>query len=140
MSYFYNPNFGKFVYSKEHPMRPERIAMAHSLVVNTGLYRRLNVYHARQASKEEMGRFHSEDYLNYLEQYVSKDISSKFANVGIDRFAYPSAQQPALDFLEHRQHFKVGESTDCPAFNGLYNLCQISSGGSIDAACLLLNG
>lgn len=39
-----------------------------------------------------------------------------------------------------RQRYKVGESTDCPAFNGLYNMCQISAGGSIDSACLLLNG
>lgn len=87
-----------------------------------------------------MGRFHSEDYLLYLEQFVSKDISNKFTTVGIDRFAYPSAPDQALSFLEDRQHFKVGESTDCPAFNGLYNLCQISSGASIDAATLLLNG
>jgi histone deacetylase 1/2 len=120
-------------------MKPERIAMAHSLVVSTGLYRHLHVYQARQASKEEMGRFHSEDYLNYLEQYVSKDISNKFINLGIDRFAYPTPQL-STEAQVYRQHFKVGDSTDCPAFNGLYNLCQISSGGSIDAACLLLNG
>ena len=92
VSYFYNQNFGKFVYSKEHPMKPERIAMAHSLVVNTGLYRKLNVYHARQASKEEMFRFHSEDYLTYLEQYVTKDLANKLGQMGIDRFAYPPAQ------------------------------------------------
>lgn len=60
--------------------------------------------------------------------------------MGIDRFAYPSPNSGGLEFLEQRQRYKVGESTDCPAFNGLYNLCQISSGASIDAACLLLNG
>jgi len=60
--------------------------------------------------------------------------------MGIDRFAYPPNNSGALELLEQRQKFKVGESTDCPAFNGLYNLCQISSGASIDAACLLLNG
>ena len=87
-----------------------------------------------------MSRFHSEDYLTYLEQYVSKDLLNKLNAVGIDRFAYPPSPSQGLDFLEMRQRFKVGESTDCPAFNGLYNLCQISSGGSIDAACLLLNG
>lgn len=87
-----------------------------------------------------MARFHSEDYLNYLEQFVSRDITSKFSNMGIDRFAYPSTNSGGLEFLEQRQRYKVGESTDCPAFNGLYNLCQISSGASIDAACLLLNG
>lgn len=121
-------------------MKPERIAMTHSLVVNSGLYRHLNVYHARQSSKEEMSRFHSEDYLSYLEQFVSKDIANKFGTLGIDRFSYPPVPAQTLEFLEMRQKFKVGESTDCPAFNGLYNLCQISTGGSIDAACLLLNG
>ncbi len=99
VSYFYNPNFGKFVYSKDHPMKPERIAMAHSLVVNTGLYRHLNVYYARQAAREEMARFHSEDYLTYLSQYVSKDLVSKFNAAGIDRFAYPSGQSQGVDFL-----------------------------------------
>lgn len=80
-------------------MKPERIAMAHSLVVNTGLYRHLNVYYARQASKDEMSRFHSEDYLSYLEQYVSKDLLNKLNAVGIDRFAYPQGQNQGLDFL-----------------------------------------
>lgn len=51
VSYFYNPNFGKFSYAKDHPMKPERISMAHSLITNYGLYRKLNVYHARYASK-----------------------------------------------------------------------------------------
>ena len=87
-----------------------------------------------------MGRFHTEEYLTSLEQYVSRDITNKFASVGIDRFAYPAQSLTATEVLEGRQRFKVGESTDCPAFNGLYNLCQISSGASIDAACLLLNG
>lgn len=70
-------------------MRPERIAMAHSLVVNMGLYRHLNIYHGRHSAKEEMARFHSEDYLSYLEQYVSRDILNRMALVGIDRFSYP---------------------------------------------------
>ncbi len=60
--------------------------------------------------------------------------------MGIDRFAYPPSTSGGVHFLEQRQRYKVGESTDCPAFNGLYNLCQISSGASIDAASLILNG
>lgn len=87
-----------------------------------------------------MARFHSDDYLNYLEQFVSRDITSKFSSMGIDRFAYPPSTSGGVHFLEQRQRYKVGESTDCPAFNGLYNLCQISSGASIDAASLILNG
>lgn len=155
VSYFYNPSFGKFVYAKDHPMKPERISMAHSLITTTGLYKKLEVYHARYASKEEMCRFHNEEYVDYLEQYVSKDVVAKhssltstsyysapnsYLSTPVDRFAYPNKLSDKYDFLSKRQTFKVGESTDCPAFNGLYDLCQISTGASIDAASLLLNG
>lgn len=98
-----------------------------------------------------MCRFHNEEYIDYLEQYVSKDIVAKFGSIGntpnnailstsIDRFSYPFEEDKRLEFLKKRQQFKVGESTDCPAFNGLYDICQISTGASIDAAALLLNG
>ena len=36
VAYFYNRLIGKFKYGKEHPMKPKRIAMAHSLIVNFG--------------------------------------------------------------------------------------------------------
>ena len=55
-----------------------------------------------------MNRFHSEDYLSYLEQYVTKELANKMALMGIDRFNYPPSQQSAVDFLELRQRYKVG--------------------------------
>lgn len=79
--------------------------MAHSLINTTGLYKKLEVYHARYACKEEMARFHAEEYVDYLEQYVSKDIVAKYSGIGstpfysssanylsspIDRFNYPN--------------------------------------------------
>lgn len=33
--------------------------------------------------------------------------------------------------------YKVGESGDCPLFEGLYDFCRIATGGSWDAAVLL---
>ena len=38
VAYFYNSLIGKFHYGKEHPMKPKRMAMAHNLIVNYGLY------------------------------------------------------------------------------------------------------
>jgi len=32
VAYFYNEEIGKFYYYKDHPMKPRRIAMTHSLV------------------------------------------------------------------------------------------------------------
>ena len=34
----------------------------------------------------------------------------------------------------------IGEYTDCPVFDGLYNFCQSVSGGSIDGAVRLNHG
>lgn len=71
-------------------------------------------------------------------------VGLPFGNINngqlIDRFTYPVEEDKRLEFLQKRQEFKVGESTDCPAFNGIYDICQISTGASIDAATLLLNG
>lgn len=39
VAYFFNKEIPKFYYGKDHPMKPKRIAMTHSLIVNTGLYR-----------------------------------------------------------------------------------------------------
>lgn len=39
VSYFYNPEVGKYYYGKDHPMKPKRVAMAHTLINNLGLYK-----------------------------------------------------------------------------------------------------
>ena len=49
VSYFYDNEVGSFYYGQEHPMKPFRIKMAHQLIVNYGLYRRMNVYVSRIA-------------------------------------------------------------------------------------------
>lgn len=40
-------------------MNPKRISMIHSLIVGYGLYRDLDVYTSREATKEEICSFHS---------------------------------------------------------------------------------
>ena len=44
VSYFYDTEVGSFFYGQEHPMKPFRIKMAHQLIVNYGLYRKMSVY------------------------------------------------------------------------------------------------
>ena len=39
-----------------------------------------------------------------------------------------------------KSQFSMGESGDCPGFAGLYEFCQLSCGGSIDSAYVLLRG
>ncbi len=82
VAYFYNSEIGKFYYGKDHPMKPKRIAMTHSLIVNTGLIKHLDVYTARAATDQELMSFHDPDYIKYLGTYVSSNLKKIFEEIG----------------------------------------------------------
>ncbi|CAK92713.1 unnamed protein product (macronuclear) [Paramecium tetraurelia] len=160
VAYFYHPQIGRYHYGKEHPMKPKRIAMAHNLIVNYGLYRNLDVYMNRQASLKEMEKFHEPEYLQYLSQFTS--VRSQIVNEyqhynqqpNITHFtSHIYNEFDLLDYNTPHTHepietnnnypqpnsFRVGDSTDNPSFPGLYDFCQLSAGGSIDAAHVLIS-
>ena len=41
--YFYDPEVGNFHYGPGHPMKPHRLAVTHSLVLNYGLHKHMQV-------------------------------------------------------------------------------------------------
>ena len=99
-------------------MKPHRIRMAHNLLLNYGLYRKMEIYRPSSASFEELCKFHSEDYVNFL------------AKVTPDNLRQYSTQM---------QKFNAGEYTDCPVFDGLFEFTQLYTGASIDGAIRLNN-
>lgn len=111
IAYYYDGDVGNYYYGQGHPMKPHRIRMTHNLLLNYGLYRKMEVYRPQPALFEELTKFHSDDYILFL-----KNI--KPDNIG--------------DYTRQMQRFNVGD--DCPVFDGLFEFCQISSGGSIAAA------
>ena len=44
VSYFYDAEVGNYHYGQGHPMRPHRVRMTHNLVVNYGLYKKMDVF------------------------------------------------------------------------------------------------
>lgn len=44
IAYFYDSDVGNFAYTSGHPMKPHRIRIAHSLILNTGLYKHMEIY------------------------------------------------------------------------------------------------
>mmetsp|Transcript_21461 Transcript_21461/g.55239 ORF Transcript_21461/g.55239 Transcript_21461/m.55239 type:complete len:83 (+) Transcript_21461:96-344(+) len=42
--YFYDSEVGNFYYGQGHPMKPHRIRMAHNLLLNYGLYKKMEIY------------------------------------------------------------------------------------------------
>jgi len=43
-AYFYDSDVGNYAYVAGHPMKPHRIRMAHSLIMNYGLYKHMEIY------------------------------------------------------------------------------------------------
>lgn len=44
VAYFYDSDVGNYAYVSGHPMKPHRIRMTHSLVMNYSLYKKMEIY------------------------------------------------------------------------------------------------
>eukprot|EP00466_Bigelowiella_natans_P016307 jgi/Bigna1/58512/fgenesh1_pm.100_\ len=110
---------GTYYYGPDHPMKPHRLRMTHSLISSYGLYKKMQVYRPHPAHYKEITQFHAEDYTDFLR-----------------RVCPDNEKECQLEL----QKFNLGLYTDCPIFPGLYNFCQLYTGASIDGACKLNNG
>ena len=52
-AYFYDSDVGNYAYVAGHPMKPHRIRMAHSLIMNYGLYKHMEIYVGALLSKKK---------------------------------------------------------------------------------------
>ncbi|KAF2982064.1 hypothetical protein EK904_013533, partial [Melospiza melodia maxima] len=105
---------GNYYYGQGHPMKPHRIRMTHNLLLNYGLYRKMEIYRPHKANAEEMTKYHSDDYIKFLRSIRPDNMS---------------------EYSKQMQRFNVGE--DCPVFDGLFEFCQLSAGGSVASAVKL---
>ncbi|XP_041716712.1 histone deacetylase 2 isoform X1 [Coregonus clupeaformis] len=105
--YYYDGDIGNYYYGQGHPMKPHRIRMTHNLLLNYGLYRKMEIYRPHKATAEEMTKYHSDDYIKFLRSIRPDNMS---------------------EYSKQMQRFNVGE--DCPVFDGLFEFCQLSTGGS----------
>lgn len=138
-------------------MKPHRLRMTHSLLLAYGMYKKMEVYRPHPAQQQELERFHSADYIQFLKR-VTPDS--------------------AKDYLHQLQKFNLGPYTDCPmsvgqrgswalpplwmasrvvrladfslvcvcvfalplSWDGMYDFCSLYAGGSIDGAMKLNHG
>ena len=68
-AYYWNyiGKIGSYYYGDQHPMKPERIKMAHQLIVGYGLYRQMNIYEPHYSTFNELTWFHTPDYITYID-------------------------------------------------------------------------
>jgi histone deacetylase 1/2 len=117
VAYFYDADVGNYAYVAGHPMKPHRIRMAHSLIMNYGLYHKMEIYRAKPASKYEMTQFHTDEYIDFLHKVTPDNMDT---------------------FAKEQSKYNVGD--DCPVFDGLFEFCGISAGGTMEGAARLNRG
>ncbi|RKP07294.1 hypothetical protein THASP1DRAFT_17278, partial [Thamnocephalis sphaerospora] len=108
ISYYYDHDVGNYTYGPGHPMKPHRVRMVHNLVVNYGMYKKLSIVRPDRATARQMTRFHTDEYIDFLQRVTP---------------------ETADEFIVQQARFNVGE--DCPIFDGLFEFCTISAGGSM---------
>ena len=117
VAYFYDDEIGNFLYAKHHPMKPHRVRMTHELILTYGLYQQMHAVIPTRATATDFTRFHTDDYVNFL-QMATPENTAEMAGL-MDKF-------------------DVG--IDSPVFEGLFEFCQISAGGSMSGARYLNDG
>ncbi|KAF2090622.1 histone deacetylase Hda1 [Saccharata proteae CBS 121410] len=117
IAYMYDPDIGCYDYEPGHCMKPFRIRMTHDLVMSYGLYKKMEVYRAKPATAHEMTQFHTDEYIDFLQNITPDTLSQRQAEA-----------------------VKYDISGDCPVFDGLYEYCTISAGASMEAAARLNRG
>jgi histone deacetylase 1/2 len=83
--YLYNQDFTNFTLAQEHPMKPMRLKMVHSLINSYGLSSLISMYYSKQVTNEDLCLFHHPHYVKYLETWVTPDPSA-----ALDSFSPPS--------------------------------------------------
>ncbi|KUF92069.1 hypothetical protein AM588_10003489 [Phytophthora nicotianae] len=99
-------------------MKPHRMKLAHHLVVNYDLYQKMDVFEPHWASADEMKVFHAPDYIEFLQ-----------------RVSPANQRDMAMDMTKY--NFGETSDTDCPVFDGVFDFCQIYTGGTLDAVVRL---
>ncbi|KAH7887373.1 hypothetical protein F5I97DRAFT_1859942 [Phlebopus sp. FC_14] len=117
VAYYYDADVGAYTYGLGHPMKPHRMRVTHDLVSAYGMLDKMQVLRAKRTTPESMTAFHTDEYIHFLNRVTP---------------------ETAEELTYHGTRFLMGE--DNPAFEGVFEFCSISAGGSIAAAQRITSG
>ncbi|KAF9257791.1 histone deacetylase [Marasmius fiardii PR-910] len=117
VSYYYDSDVGSYTYGLGHTMKPHRMKLAHDLISAYDMLGKMHVIRPTRSTPEKMTSFHTDEYIQFLERVTPETAEE-------------------LTFRGTR--FLVGD--DNPPFEGLFEFCSISAGGSIAAAQQISSG
>ncbi len=89
-----------------------------------------------KATTDEMTKFHSDEYIKFLKN-IRPDNMGEYTRQ-MQRCEYDYLRELfSLSPVYIYVYFIVNVGEDCPVFDGLYEFCQLSAGGSVAAAVKL---
>ncbi|KAF8871377.1 hypothetical protein CPB84DRAFT_1692299 [Gymnopilus junonius] len=138
VAYFYDSDVGAYTYGMGHLMKPHRMRITHELATAYGMLDKMHVLRPKRATPEQMSAFHTDEYINFLHN-VTPETAEKMT-FQKSRCEYISPDKLAL---AENLIFSIGGSLvgdDNPPFEGVFEFCSISAGGSISAAESLASG
>jgi histone deacetylase 1/2 len=146
VSYYYDDAVAQYSYGEGHPMKPYRIRLAHELVSSYQMLPKLHWYKPVKLAREEMVKFHCDDYIDFLaevrphhQQLLNKASEAK--QHGVQQLSDLFSTESMETIQKWAPAFKrYAIDGDCPVFEGLYNFCEISGGGSVGGAWKLNRG
>ncbi|XP_063833139.1 histone deacetylase 8-like [Ostrinia nubilalis] len=95
-----------------------RASMVHDLIVSYDLNKHMKVIRSSAATYEDLKKFHSELYIDYLKSLVDIDE----------------------DYMPNAVDEEYGIGYDCPPVSNMYELVSVIAGGSVTAAKSLVIG
>ncbi|KAG6841214.1 hypothetical protein C0991_000660 [Blastosporella zonata] len=117
VAYYYDSDTGAYTYGLGHLMKPHRVRVTHELVNAYDMLGKMHVLKPKRASAEAMTAFHTDEYIHFLNRVTPETVE---------------------ELTGHGSRFLVGD--DNPAFEGVFEFCSISAGGSICAAERIASG
>jgi histone deacetylase 1/2 len=117
--YYYDDDIGNYMYTQSHPMKPHRMRMTHNLILAYDLFSKMRVMRPHRATALDMTRFHTDEYVQFLQVATPKNTQDDECDSVLDKFNI---------------------NADSPTFPGIFEFCQISAGGSISGAEELNSG
>ncbi|KAJ7884766.1 histone deacetylase [Mycena olivaceomarginata] len=112
VTYCYDQDVGAYTYGLDHPMKPHRVCVTHDLISSYGMLSQMHVHRPKRATAESMTAFHTDEYVDFLSRVMP----------------------------ETADELRYGTSPENPPFEGVFEFCSISAGGSIAAAQRLSSG
>lgn len=168
LSAYISGDVGNYYYGQGHPMKPHRIRMTHNLLLNYGLYRKMEIYvcwisvtvflssisdpflvclgywfvicfsvHTKPAERRwpSITAMITSNSCVQSDQTTCQSTANRCRDVSFGSESWPVWGKLEscvfVVWLSVCPCLAVNVGEDCPVFDGLFEFCQLSGGGSV---------